>query len=245
MESIHRNPRSPEPIFLKLQTGFADETRMPPQSWSRVIASYVAPRSLTTRTRAALAGLGYRIVPAATRGRFDDDSWEPHIRIVDEKHIDRIPSEPYLPRIPIIRLTGPRPLPCDDPRVVGSIARPATLELLYPILQSALEEHPRRTARAATQIQARCTHADRRWIGALVSLSQEGCLFRTGEAMAKGLELNMLFPLPLGRMISTRARVVNRSGDLVGMQFTAPAGTVRNAVGEYVEGRLATQQPAS
>ena len=211
-----------------------------PESWRRVIASYVPPKSLTRRTRAALNGLGYRIVPAATRGRFDDDTWEPDIRLVDEQHLDRLPAETYLPRIPIVVLTGSRPLPCHDPRVVGSIPRLATLERLYPILQSALEDHPRGTARAATQIQARCTHADRRWSGALVSLSQEGCLFRSGEAMAEGLELNMLFPLPLGRMVSTRARVVSRHGELVGMQFTSQAETIRNAVGEYVEVRLAT-----
>ena len=117
-----------------------------PISWRRVIASYVPPRSLTRRTRAALSGLGYRIVPAATRGRFDDDSWEPDIRIIDERHLDRVPAEPYLPRIPIVVLTGSRPLSCHDPRVVGSLPRPARLERLYPILQSALEDQPRSTA---------------------------------------------------------------------------------------------------
>lgn len=209
--------------------------------WQRVIASYVPPRALAPRTRAALEGVGYRIVPAATRGRFADLSWNPDVRLVDERHLERLPIENYLPRTPIVLLTGVRPLPCTDRRVAGSVARPATLETLYPVLQRALEDHPRQGARAATRISARCTFADRRWTGAVESLSPLGCLFRTGEDMPDGREVSLLFSLPLGRTISTRARIVHRHGDRVGMTFTGASGSVRRAVAAYVEQRLATQ----
>jgi hypothetical protein len=211
------------------------------RTWNRTIASYVSPRAWAPRTRAALEGLGYRVVAAATRGRFGDDSWDPDVRLVDERHLGRIPLENYLPRTPVVLVTGRRPLSHADPRVIGSVARPCTLQTLFPVLQRGLESHPRSGARAPTQIQARCTHADRRWNGALVSLSPQGCLFHTGQDMPEGLELNMLFPLPLGRMVSTRARVVRRHGDRIGMQFTGASGTIRQALADYVEERLATQ----
>lgn len=210
-------------------------------SWRRIIASYVPPTAYASRTRPALEGLGYRIIPAATRGRFDDDSWEPDVRIVDERHIDRIPEERYLPRTPVVLLTGSRPVRCQDPRAVGSVKRPAELGELYPLLQRALEDTPRRSARTPTQLPARCTYADRRWMGAVLSLSKDGCLFRTSEAMEPGMELSLLFPLPMGRMISTRAQVIRRLGENVGMRFKSPSPVLSEAVGEYIESRLATR----
>jgi len=205
----------------------------------RTVASYVPPQAFAPRTRGALAGLGYRIVPIATQGRFADDRWEPDLRIVDERHLDKLPDEKYLPRTPVIVLTGSRPRTHADPRVVGCVERPAGVDALYPLLQQALEPTPRRAARVATLLPARCTRADRRWVGAVVSLSREGCLFRTLEAMPPGLELNLIFPLPLGRTVSTRARVLRQHGEQVGMAFTHPPAQTTRAIGEYVEGRLA------
>jgi hypothetical protein len=206
----------------------------------RLIASYVPPQAFARRVRAALAGLGYQIIPVATRGRFDDDSWEPDLRIVDERHIDRIPPEDYLPRTPVILLTsGPRG-PCRDRRVVGTVPRPATLRALYPLLQRALEDTPRSAARTPTELPGRCTQSDRRWMGAVVSLSEGGCLFQTSEALAVDQTLNLLFPLPLGQMVTARARVVGQQGRSVRMVFDDMAVAARTAVAQYVEGRLAT-----
>ena len=83
----------------------------------------------------SLSGLGYRIVPASTRGRFDDDSWKPDLRIVDERHVDRLPVENYLPRTPIIVLGSSERRTWQDPRVVGHLRRPADLNGLYPLIQ--------------------------------------------------------------------------------------------------------------
>ena len=126
-------------------------------SWHRIIASYVPPASFGIRTRVALEGLGYRVVAAATRGQFNDDSWDPDLRIVDERHIERVPPEDFLPRTPMILLTGESPLRYCDRRVIGSVTRPATLESLYPLLQRALEDTPRGAARIPTQLPGRCT----------------------------------------------------------------------------------------
>ena len=211
----------------------------PPFS-DKIIASYASPQAFAPRTRAALAGLGYRMIAASTRGRFDDDSWRPSLRIVDDRHLDKLPEENYLPRTPVIVLRGSRPRHWRDPRVVGEAARPAGLADLYPLIQQALEEHPRRAPRTATQIPARCTHADRRWMGAILSLSVDGCLFQTFSEMSPGLECNLLFPLPRGRMISTRTRVEHRYDQGVGLSFLNAPEAARGAIAEFVTDRLAT-----
>ena len=208
-----------------------------PREW--IVASYVPSHAYESRARAALAGLGYRIIPASTMGRFDDDSWKPDLRIVDERHFDRLPAENYLPRTPIIVLTGTSRRTWRDARVVGQVERPASLTAIYPLIQTALEDHPRGSARAMTQLPARCTRVDRRWMGAIVSLSTSGCLFETRSEMQPGLELNMLFPLPRDRMVYTRARVLHRVGNSVGMQFSDPPEASQQAIGEFVTERLA------
>ena len=203
------------------------------------IASYVPSHAYEPRTRAALAGLGYRIIPASTIGRFDDDSWKPDLRIVDERHFDKLPAENYLPRTPIIVLNGTNRKTWRDPRVVGQIGRPASLAAIYPLIQIALEDHPRGSARAMTRLPARCTRVDRRWMGAIVSLSASGCLFQTRSEMQPGLELNMLFPLPRGRMVYTRARVLDRADEFVRMEFSDPPEASTQAIGDFVTERLA------
>jgi hypothetical protein len=205
----------------------------------RTLASYVPFNAFAPRTRGVLEGLGYRIVPVTTQGRFSDDRWEPDLRIVDERHLGKLPGESYLPRTPVILLTGSRPTAVQDPRVVGCVERPAAVGALYPLLQNALEPTPRRSVRAPTLLPARCTRADHRWSGAVLSLSREGCLFRTPEAMPPGLELNLSFPLPPGRMISTRARVLRQHGERVAMAFAHPPAQSTRAIEEYVESRLA------
>jgi hypothetical protein len=176
----------------------------------------------------------------ATRGRFKDDSWEPDLRIVDERHIDRVPPEQYLPRTPIVLLTGETPLGYSDSRVIGTARRPARLEDLYPLFQKALENTPRRSARANTQLPGRCTYDNRRAMGAVISLSEGGCLFHTKAPMTVDQRILLLFPLPLGTMISTHAQVIGQRNQCVALAFDGVEPPVREAVAQYVEKRLAT-----
>jgi len=212
----------------------------PSQKFRKLIASYVSPHAFAPRTRAALVGLGYRVVAASTRGRFDNTSWQPDLRIVDDRHFDKLPAENYLPRTPVIVLSGATPRKWLDSRVVGEVSRPAHLAEIYPLIQNALEDHPRRAARTPTQLPARCTREESRWMGAIVSLSSTGCAFRTNSEMSPGLDFNLLFPLPRGRMVSTRARVMYREGSQLGMTFTNPPEPSSQAIAEFVTERLAT-----
>jgi hypothetical protein len=212
------------------------------QNVRKTLASYVSPHAFAPRTRAALVGLGYRVIAASTRGRFNDDSWKPDLRIVDDGHFEKLPEENYLPRTPVIVLTGGRRKSWRDSRVVGQLSRPAELAEIYPLIQKALEETPRQAARTPTQLPARCTHADRRCMGAILSLSTAGCLLKTSGAMAPGADFNLLFPLPRGRMVYTRARVLYRDDEWVGMSFDNPPEPSQRAIAEFVTERLATAQ---
>ncbi len=234
----HRDPRTDS--YSGPEMPKSARVKKSPADSQRLIASYAAPRAYAPRVRAALASLGYRITPASTRGPFDDDSWEPDLRIVDERYMDRIPPEDYLPRTPVVLLTAGSRAICQDRRVVGSVTRPATLKDLYPVLQRALEDTPRTAARAPTQLPARCTQSDRRWLGAIISLSHKGCLFRTNEPLANDEQLNLLFPLRMGEMVSARVRVIGQQGQSVRMLFDEIAASTRDAVAQYVADRLAT-----
>jgi hypothetical protein len=201
------------------------------------IACYAPPHAFATGTRAALVSLGYRVVAAATRGSFDDSSWRADVRVADERHLHRLPKDSHTP---IVALSSQRPRPLDDPRVLGVVQRPVKVCSLYPLLQRALESHPRRAARAPTQIPARGNRADRRFSGEVLSLSAMGCLFRTQSELEPGLELNLMFPLPLGRMVSTRAQVLTQRGEEAGLAFHHPSADTREAIADYVTRRLAT-----
>ena len=201
------------------------------------LASYVSPRALAPGTRAALETLGYRVVPVTTRGRFGAADWTPDLRLVDERYLDRLPED----ETPVILLGRGRGPASKDPRVIGVTPHPAEVASLYPLLQKALEPQPRSAARAPARLPARCTHADRRWTGDLVTLSESGCLVQTSCDMHAGMELNLSFPLPLGRMVSTRARVQLRREDRAALVFLSPPAQARSAIADYVQRRLATQ----
>ena len=208
-------------------------------SFRRTIGSYVPPRAYAPGTRAALEKLGYRMVPASTPRQARDERCLPDLRIVDERHVHLIPPEED--RTPLVLLTATSRAGDKDPRIVGYAPRPATLEVLFPILQCALENTPRTVVRASTELPGSCVRADQRWAGAVLSLSELGCLIRTSEPMASGLEFDLIFPLPLhpaGRMMSTRARVIEQCGEGVAMAFEEMPNAERQAVSEYVKGRL-------
>jgi len=210
---------------------------LPADSARRTLGSYVSPHALAPGTRAALETLGYAVVPVSTVGRFGDPDWQVDLRLADARTLHRLPGDD----VPVILLAGRRDPTPQDSRVIGCISRPAGVDSIYPLLQRALEPRPRRAARAAARIPARCTRSDRRWSGQVVKLSQAGCLFRCLTDLPAGLEFNLSFPLPLGRMISTRARVSTRTSEGAGLDFQRIPAPAREAIGDYVQRKLATR----
>ena len=206
------------------------------------IASYVGPRCFASQTRAALEGLGYAVVPAFAMGRFDDTSWRPALRLVDERQYVKIPSPEADPTTPVILLTGPRPLDIDDTRIVGRVPRPAELTDLYPIIQRTLQSTPRHSPRVETSLSARCVKSDRRWMGSVVSLSENGCLFRSSERFESGTQMNLQFALPGSNIISTRAVCVHQHGGESGLAFSDTSEDDQRNIGGFVTHRLATRR---
>jgi hypothetical protein len=204
------------------------------------IASYVEPRTFASGTRAALQGLGYSLVPAFSMGRFDDASWRPTLRLVDERHYDRIPGIEQDPDTPVVLVTGARPRRIEDPRVAGSVRRPLDLESLYPVLQRALERTPRAAPRVSTRLSARAMREDRRWVGSLTSLSTGGCFFRSRRPTPLGARLCVQFALPRGGIVTARAVCIHVGDEGIGLAFTDTSPEARRDIGGFVNNRLAT-----
>lgn len=211
-----------------------------PELPGRVVASYVGARTFAPHSRAALEGLGYSIVSATTRGGLDDTSWPADLRLVDERHLDRIPALDADPETPIVLVVGRPPRTTDDPRVVGSVTRPAALNDVYRAFQEALERYPRRAPRIPTQLAARCLRSDHRSLGAVLTLSEYGCLFRSSEPITKGTRMNLQFALPRAGVITTRAECVNLDGLEAGLAFSEPTAHAREIIAGFVTDRLAS-----
>ncbi len=208
----------------------------------RTIASRLPLRGFTPGTADALRALGYAIVlERAAPGRAAASA---EAVVVDERDLGSLlsGSQATPGRIVVAGAShAPRSAP-EDPRIVGQVSRPADLGELYRVLQSALEPTPREAPRVATELPADCSLGGRRWTGALLSLSETGCLLRSAEEVASG-RLNLRFPLPLGRMIWTRGRVVRREGERMAVAFETLAPSQRAALRGYVQSRLGRPRP--
>jgi len=205
-----------------------------------VIASYVGPRSFAPGVRAALKGLGYPVVAAFSMGRFDDARWRPAVRLVDERHADRIPGIDQDPRTPIVLVTGSRPRSFEDPRIVGRTRRPIELDALYPLLQRAVERTPRAAPRVPISLSARAMREDRRWVGNVTSLSAGGCYFRSRQPTPVGTRMSVQFAIPRNGIVTTRAVCVHVGDDGIGLAFTDASPEARQGIGAFVADRLAT-----
>jgi hypothetical protein len=175
------------------------------------------------------------VAPAATLGRFSEPTRDVDLRLTDARLLDRLPEDD----VPVIVLGSFRGPPPDDPRLVGCVPRPAEVSTLYPLLQRALEPQPRRAARAEANLPARCVRADRRWSAEVLRLSEAGCLLEGGSGLSTGIEFNLSFPLPDGRMVSTRARVRTQTSGGAGLDFRSLSPQARHAIAEFVQRRLA------
>jgi hypothetical protein len=199
-------------------------------------------RAFAPGARLALEQLGYRVVWASTQGHFDDVSWPASARIVDERHLERLPDPDKDPDTPIIALCGSRRRPYHDRRIAGWVQRPAELAALYGVLQSALESHPRRAPRVQTRLSARLGCDDRRWSGNVLTISEHGCLFEADDTIPSGPGLNLQLALPAGETLAVRARTLYSDGsrERAALAFEETPAAARERIASYVSTRLAT-----
>jgi hypothetical protein len=207
----------------------------PPDSpLGRNIETLLEPRSLAPRVLEALRALGYSLSEGAEPDLPSSGIW-----LVDEARLPEVPDSEFASDARILLISSPRQKPLTDPRILAQTARPARLSGVYAMIQKALERNPRRNPRVRTKLSARFLRAERQSIGALLSLSEGGCLLRTGEPLKKGTRLGLQFALPEYGLVSTSAecRYV-RSGD-AGLEFNDPPTDIRQSIAHFVTQRLA------
>ena len=177
----------------------------------------------------ALERLGYKLVHARTSAE------APDAHIVAADRLSQLSPETTGP---IILIGESQSQGADDPRVIGVVRPRAELLDLYRLLQSALEEHPRATPRIPTSLLARCFREDVDTPGAILSLSEKGCLLRSASSLPGYGSLHLQFMLPDGGPIYTRAEPRHEAGNESGLAFERLADASRAAIAEFVTSSL-------
>ncbi|HEY8156117.1 MAG TPA: PilZ domain-containing protein [Myxococcota bacterium] len=206
----------------------------------RLLVTHAAAEAYAPMARAILFKLGYRIVePGECPAVAAELGLErPHLRLVDERSLADVEDEED-PPVPIVVLCGRHGVTGADPRIVGAIRRPAGLHEIYRLVQQVLEDTPRSTPRVPTHLTARCRRDGREWRGAVLSLSENGCLLRTPETLLLGSRLSLGFELPRSGQIELDAEVAYQLIPDLGVVFNATSPGVREAIGSFVSSALA------
>lgn len=199
-----------------------------------LVGLYAPRRALARGAATALERLGYRLATSGRRGETE----APDARIASERELRRVPREDRAPLIVLEGRFAKRGQRRRDPRVVATLRKPAPLVELYRALQFALEENPRRVPRAAVTLPARCVAGERDWPGAIVSLSEGGCLVRSTQRLDSRRRLQLWFPLPDAGLVEVTARPVYHRGTYLGLAFHELAEATRHAIASCVEEAL-------
>ena len=204
------------------------------QSASRIVVSHAPREAYAPAACSLLTGLGYQLMtpeeyePLAEA----EDLLGPDVRIADERQLGEVPDD-YRPT-PLIVISGELGVSGADPRIVGAVRRPAGMQELYRVIQQATETTPRETPRIPTHLPARCRHEEREWQGSILSLSENGCLVRSGEALPLGAGIELGFALPRAEGLELRAEVGYQLPPDVGLLFRDPGDPEREAIGRFV-----------
>ena len=211
-----------------------------PAEKRRLVLSLARPEAYVPLARAILGRMGYAIVsPEEWKQSPSLAERSPELCIAEDRQLAQLPGEPSLASTPLILLCGKGQPVLDDRRVVGAIARPAGLHELYRLFQQALEAVPRSSLRVPTNLPVRLRSAGREWLGAVLSLSENGCLVRSPEPMDLGAELEVAFELPRAGLIETRAETSYHLVSDTGLVFQATPAAQRRAIHTYVTENLA------
>jgi hypothetical protein len=201
----------------------------------RLLVTHAAPEAYAPLARNILAKLGYRIVepedfPAIAAELGVE---RPDLRLVDDRALADVEDDDD-PPVPIVALCGRHGVTGADPRIVGAVRRPAGLHEIYRLVQQVLEDTPRSTPRVPTHLAARCRREGREWRGAVLSLSENGCLLRSPEPLLLGARFQLVFELPKSGPLEFDAEVAYQLVPDLGVVFNATSPGVREAISAYV-----------
>lgn len=191
----------------------------------RQIEVRVPSRDLQDGVDIALGRLGYQLQPARVR------SQAPDARFVAAGRLSRLPADA---NEPVVLFGGVRSKDAEDPRVIGIVGRPAGLQKLYGLLQIALEETPRAVPRIPASLPARTFREGVDAPGAILSLSEKGCLLRSTVSLPGEGALKLQFALPDQGLIHTWAEPYSKAGRELGLVFEGLPEASRLAISDYV-----------
>jgi hypothetical protein len=176
----------------------------------RSIASYARDSDYAPTSRVLLWKLGYALLPP-------EEARDPAVRVVRD---DRLEEVSDLASEPIILLTsGVKRRPPADPRILGSLRRPAGLHELYRLIQAATEHHPRSVPRAPCALKARATDRAKHWELTVTSLSENGGLARGLPRPRLDTRLMLEIELPWGERVGGPAVAAYEQGEDLGFVF--------------------------
>ena len=207
----------------------------------RFVLAMTRESSFVPLARGILAGMGYEIV--------DEKDWSerpellhrrPELVIVDEHRWAELEDDPTFSRTPVLLITGKKGArdTVGDGRVLGAIHRPAGLHELFQVFQQVFESRPRNSLRVPTHLPARLRSGDREWRGAVLSLSENGCLLRSHEPLHLGSDVSISFQLPNSLEIETRAASTYQLLPDTGLVFCRTEPSSRDAIRAFVEAAL-------
>jgi hypothetical protein len=205
----------------------------------RTIVQHASRDALAPATAQMLSRLGYRIVMPEDLAEMREASPDltPDLLLVDERQLSEVTAEEESSSekpVPIILLCGRQGATGADLRVIGAVKRPAGLHDLYRLMQQVFEDTPRTTPRVATQLRGKCEAKGGEWEGRVLSLSENGCLFRTSESILLGQMVQLELVLPQGGPISIEAEAAYQLLPDTGLVFHAVAPENREALGRFV-----------
>lgn len=172
------------------------------------IASHASDSDYAPTSRVLLWKLGYALVPP-------EEAQSPALRVVRDDRLGEVDAQ----TAPIILLTRERKAKQRDPRVAGTLRRPARLHELYRLIQAALEAHPRAVPRVPTSLRAKAASDDAHYEFDVSSLSENGCLVAGPKLPLHGASLELEIEMPWGQRLTTPAVVAYEQGDCLGLVF--------------------------
>ncbi len=219
------------------------DTVYEPGILGRRIGVRIGPKSLAPRVLEALRALGYTMVDLDSERIAAEAREACGLWLVDEDRLPELPGPDEEPDRRILLIASARNAAAVDRRIFATTRRPARLGAVYEMIQSALESTPRSAPRIRTQLSARCIRGEQRSIGAVLSLSEGGCLLRCGERLARGARVDLQFALPSFGLISTRAECRYAREADAGLAFSDSASDVRHTIAHFVTSQLAANDP--
>jgi len=213
-------------------------------TFDRRIGVQIGRGSLAPHVDQAMHALGYDFYDAEEDLVYADRRSFP-VWLADEERIDDLPSASARPRARILAISRSEAETSDDPRIVARLERPVRLTSLYETVQIHFERTPRRKPRVPTSLSARCIRDQGRSLGALLSLSEGGCLLRSDETLSEGDRVSLQFALPDYGLVCTEAECRYRVATDCGMAFAPPPEDVCQTIAHYVTLRLATSASAT